>query len=99
MTRFQIKKYAADASADAAADIILLRMLDEICFMFIDIDSNAMITKAVVMWDTSRMVMAMEKVAMLFTSLDLEHSLLHVVWTGPQTSRGRENFPSSKIVI
>ncbi len=44
--------------------------------MFIDIDSNAMITKAVVMWDTSRMVMVMEKVVML---LDLEHSLLHVV--------------------
>ena len=47
--------------------------------MFINIDSYAMITKAVVMWDTSRMVMVMEKVVMLLTSLDLEHSLLHVV--------------------
>ena len=69
------------------------------CFMFIDIDSNTMITKAVVMWDTSLMVMAMEKMAMLFTSLDLEHSLLHVVWTVPQINRGQENFSSSKIVI
>ena len=66
-------------------------------FMFIDIDNTVISIKIVVTWGTPRMVMVVEMMAMLGTFLSLVY-LLPVVCTGPQTSRGRDNFPRSKIL-